>query len=66
VKLIKFKNGNFGIRKGGWFTGYLFKDFKNERFWWSIDSTYFEDCKTDEETARRIFNNLTDLGEVIE
>jgi len=66
MKLVKFKNGKWGLRKGSFIWGYSFRDFKNGGFWWSQESQHFRDCMTDEDTARDYFNLATDCGEAVE
>ena len=61
-KLIKFNNGKWGIRYGLFF--HRFQDFRNLNFRWGIGSVWFEDCQTDEETARNFFVGPTD--EIVE
>ena len=64
MKLVKFRDGTYGVRKGFW-PFYMFKDFRASRFWWTADSEYFHDCKTEDiETARRASN--PDYGEVVD
>jgi len=43
MKVVKFKDGMYGIRKGNWFLGYEFKDLIHD-YWWPICSEYFQSC----------------------
>ena len=52
MKLIKFSNGMFGVRRWSLFRmGFEYRDFVS-RFWWKKDSRYFSDCMTNEKSAR--------------
>lgn len=64
MKLVKFKDGKFGVRKGFW-PFYLYRDFDSPRLWWGNKSVHFRDCKTDEHTARQSLLNYGDNGEVV-
>lgn len=64
MKLVKFGNGKYGIRKGWFFHSYL--DLSCGRFWWYKGSRYFSDCQCDEYIARKAFNALMQKDEVIE
>lgn len=41
MKLVKFKNGKFGVRIGNWMAGYSFLDMNGDEHWWS-DQRYIE------------------------
>ena len=65
MKLVKFKNGTYGVRKGFW-PFYAFYDFTNTGFWWNNDSKFWHDCQTtDEQRARDFVKDHNDYGEVI-
>jgi len=73
MKLVKFKDGTFGIRKG-FFPFYSFKDFDypvggkiiQHGYWRGLGSNFISNCRTTEEEARKVFSMLTDKGEVVE
>ena len=50
MKIVKFKDGTYGIRKGfrllGW-VEYWYRDLVSQRLclWWRTGSGYFKDCK---------------------
>lgn len=66
MKLVKFKDGMFGIRKGNWFSGYKFLDIRNNKFWWTIKCDYYLDCHGEEQQVRNLYSSMVDLGEVVE
>ena len=51
MKLVKFADGKYGVRKGNWFTGYEFCDLKENNRWRTRDSAYFKDCRGTLEAA---------------
>lgn len=63
MKLVKFKDGTFGIRYG--FIFHKYQDFKNESYKWPSGHRHMIDCKTTEEKARRFFNAISNKGEVV-
>ncbi len=63
IKLVKFSNGKYGIRRGLIFHEYL--DFRWGR-WFSKDSPFFKQCEIDEKTARFAFSYLKTKEQVIE
>ena len=66
VKLIKFSDGTYGIRRGSYFSGYTYFDLKDSSdFWWDKSSDYFPDCQGSEEKAREIYNRYNVTDEVI-
>lgn len=60
MKLVKFSNGKYGIRRGIFDKEYLDFSFRTEhkRLWWPRCSGYFKDCMTSEEIARKEFEFL--------
>jgi hypothetical protein len=65
MKIVKFKDGKFGIRKGSrWMFGYSFKDLKSSH-WWSAGVKWFDDCKGSREEVERVLNSMYDIGEVV-
>jgi len=66
MKLVKFKDGSFGVRHWSLFDGYRFADLSTEHdFWWKVGSRHFGDCKSTEERAREVLNIKLDIGEVV-
>jgi hypothetical protein len=51
MKIVKFKDGTYGIRSGNWFSGYMFYSDRNNDWWYGEE--YVERfCKyPDYETA---------------
>lgn len=44
MKIVKFKDGTYGVRRLTLF-GYEYKSFRRPlQFWWSRNSEYFSDC----------------------
>ena len=60
MKLVKFNNGNYGIRRLTLF-GYKFKDLKGI-YWWDIKSQFFPNCKGTEKDVKELFDMITDYG----
>ena len=44
MKIVKFKDGTYGVRRLTLY-GYKYKDFHIPRYWWSRNSIYFADCR---------------------
>jgi hypothetical protein len=68
VKVVKFDDGRYGVRRGTWFTGYRYKDLASCRndFWWGIRSPHFHDTKTKSyETAYKASIATVDKGTVV-
>ena len=54
MKLVKFADGKYGVRRRAWWTlwmDYEFLDLANQGFWWSAGSRYFRDCRGTREAA---------------
>ena len=58
MKLVKFENSKYGVRKGNWFIGYTFIDLKSPRFTWVSGDRFFEDCQGGYEDAKKILQPL--------
>ena len=43
MKIVKFKDGTYGVRK--WFGFYLYQDLTIPGLWWSRNSKFFSDCR---------------------
>ena len=67
MKIVKFKDGRYGIRKGI-YPFYLFYNINNNDFWEKRKYSYFNNaCKVNNlEMAKVYLDNLTDLGEPVE
>ena len=63
MKIVKFKDGSYGIRRG-WLFGYEYKDLRGS-FWWRISETYFIDCKGTKEQVMKFYRNKNDKGTVL-
>lgn len=63
IKLVKFSNGKFGVRRGWIFYEYF--DLKDTQYWWEKSSRHFPYCMVDIDIARHAFNMLTLTDEVI-
>ena len=51
MKLVRFEDGTFGVRRW-WFFGWVYLDLKSpSMFNWSAQSEYFIDCKGTKEQA---------------
>ena len=59
MKIVMFKDGTFGIRKGVFI--YTYKDLK-ENYWWSTDSFIFKYCKGTLDEAKENFFIAEDKG----
>ena len=64
MKIVKFKDGTYGVRRFSLFFGYVYKDLANSGadFWWPRDSRSFRDCRSSKENAEAFFNIATDKG----
>jgi hypothetical protein len=58
MKIVKFCNDKFGIRKF-WFFEWNYVDLKNPRFVWVAGSPHFSDCMNDFETVKEVYCMLT-------
>lgn len=66
MTVVKFKDGKFGIRKGVLWHRYFdlvqYQHDSGSVIFWARNDRFFEDCRGDEDTVRRIFERLTDPG----
>lgn len=63
MKIVKFKNGKYGIRRR--FLGFLwyqYKDLTGNSLWWSISSPWMKDCIGTYEQCREILHDQNDTG----
>ena len=64
MKIVKFKDGTYAIRKG-WRFNYQYKDL-NGKYWWSKNERdFFPMCKGNREDIEMLYLQLTDVGEVV-
>lgn len=56
MKLVKFNDGTFGVRRGWFF--YQFADKQDQFYWWSKTENVEEYSKCTEERAREILARL--------
>ena len=66
MKIVKFVNGTYGIRKWTLFRGYEYKDFSvagmNNGWWWSMNMGYNEHIQCSKEFIKGMFRTVTDKG----
>lgn len=55
MKLIKFKDGTYGVRK--W--GVWYYDLMCRGFWWGFYSEHFKDCSASKPIAEQALRGLT-------
>lgn len=65
MKIVKFRNGNYAIRR--WCFGWQYRDLRMSDglrpWWWGRNNQWFKDCVTDDlDLLRRIFSERTDKG----
>ncbi len=65
MKIVKFRNGKYAIRKWCFFGGYEYKDLKNKCHWWGKEDIYFNDCMGTLEEVKKGWNFLNDSGRVV-
>jgi hypothetical protein len=65
MKLVKFKDGTYGVRRGNWFWGYSFLGLEDLGYWWNNGSSKMPCCKRDEAKARAVHSSLSAKHEVI-
>lgn len=64
MKIVKFKDGTYGVRRLTLF-GYEYKDFRSIEFWWSRNSQYFPACHGTLTEAEYYTEYYTDKGKVV-
>lgn len=62
IKIVKFKDGKYGIRKGVF--NFSFKELSGD-YWWTRNSGFFSECKGNLKEVEKAWNNLFDYGEVV-
>jgi len=60
MKIVKFKNGNYGIRKWSWFWGWVFALNNSGR--WDVKGARWVQEFSTLETAEKVFNNILKAG----
>lgn len=78
MKIVQFKNGKYGLRKGWHKFNYKYKDLSSSLrnsnningFWWSRDNMYFKDCEGTLERVKHIKSiydgPLIDFGTILD
>jgi len=61
MRLVKFKNGKYGLRTF-WFFGWHFRDLANIKFNWTRSDRYFEDCQGSIELCKSVMDSTDGLG----
>jgi hypothetical protein len=62
MKIVKFKNGKYAIRKG--IVSYEYKDLKTN-YWWSRYSNYFSDCQGTLKEIDETIKRMKEKGNII-
>ena len=66
MKLVKFKDGTYGVRKWSWLSlSYRYLDLKHGFYWWDRSSSFFRGCKGTEARSRSLMNSISDRGKVV-
>jgi len=66
MKIVKFEDGRYGIRKKSYGV-YRFLDLQTGlNFWWSQDCEYFNCCKGNYEEVKKAYLEINDPGKPIE
>ena len=66
MKIVKFKDGTYGVRKGCWLFGYEFLAVNGE-FWFTLSHNVLENCRFSSlKAARGARDSLTLCYEVVE
>ena len=55
VKLVKFEDGKFGIRRG--FIVYQYRDLQHPEYWWHSSGKFFPSCKGTIEQCKALMDN---------
>lgn len=61
IKLVKFSNGKFGVRRWSWISlEHQYKDLSitGDHYWVNKRSIFFRNCMTSEKVAREFFDKL--------
>lgn len=65
MQIVKFSDGQYGIRKSYFFLWYVYKDLKTTSHWWTKGSEYFKDCRGTREEVDEAMKRLTMTDEVV-
>jgi hypothetical protein len=68
MKIVKFKDGKYGIRRGWhWWIGYEYKDLTSGYWWHAGGSEVQKSCKSpDLDLVQKILTEMTDMGTPID
>lgn len=61
IELVKFSNGQYGIRKYVFLMGYQYKDLRESaesNWWWGKDNSYFRDCQSTRDKAVKAYKDM--------
>ena len=64
MKIVKFGDGKYGLRKGLIFYRYL--DLQGGDYWWEKNGYYFATCRGSKERAEEMFGIKSDAGTPLE
>jgi hypothetical protein len=63
MKLVQFRDGQYGIRKWSWRKGWLFLNFASDYgITWDKAGEYKKSCRRDKEQAQERYLNMVDKG----
>ena len=66
MKIVKFKDGRYGVRKSCIFIDFYLDLVSYDTNWWTTRSKWMKDCKGTLEECRKALDNITDKGIPIE
>lgn len=61
MKIVKFKDGTYAVRKGFKLFGYKYRSLNNTGWWTTEYPQYFKGSK---DQITKLFNSLTDYGSI--
>lgn len=65
MKIVKFKDGTYGIRRWS-IIGYQYKDIKSDiSYWWTLNTKFIGHCKGTYPEILEIFERMTDKGKIV-
>ena len=65
MKLVKFKDGKYGLRKWGLFLGFQFLDLEDIGYWWSSLKHVKNHCKGTIKQCLEAIEENGDYGKVV-
>lgn len=66
AKIVRFKNGKYGVLRGGWFLmGYSFLDLVSKDHWWTKPNHIVAYAQGTHEQAKEALESLHDTGEEV-